>query len=298
MTEIAKSGKTGQSTGPHVHIETRINGTSKAPLTQLHFRWSQRVCAANTTCSVPQCVVRQDRAMVPFPLRSDRPTAFVYVDGFNLFRRALQGHHDRNWLDLELLCERLLPTFDAGQIRYFTARVRHVEGRDPRSPQHQEAYLRALGTLPSVSVHFGTFRADKRWMAVSPLELDDDGAPKRVRVRKIEEKGTDVSLAAHMVADAMSGSADAYLLLSNDSDFVDALRLVRERTRHEIGLIVPTENAPARTLLEVRPDHLRHVRPATIRDSQFPDRLVDELGGFARPRSWRNAGAPLGERGS
>ena len=37
-TEIAKSGNTGQSTGPHVHVETRVNGTLKDPLTLLHFR--------------------------------------------------------------------------------------------------------------------------------------------------------------------------------------------------------------------------------------------------------------------
>jgi murein DD-endopeptidase len=37
-TEIAKSGNTGQSTGPHVHVETRVNGTLKDPMTLLHFR--------------------------------------------------------------------------------------------------------------------------------------------------------------------------------------------------------------------------------------------------------------------
>jgi murein DD-endopeptidase len=37
-TEIAKSGNTGQSTGPHVHVETRVNGTLADPLTILHFR--------------------------------------------------------------------------------------------------------------------------------------------------------------------------------------------------------------------------------------------------------------------
>jgi hypothetical protein len=37
-TEIAKSGNTGQSTGPHVHVETRVNGTLKDPLSLLHFR--------------------------------------------------------------------------------------------------------------------------------------------------------------------------------------------------------------------------------------------------------------------
>lgn len=232
-----------------------------------------------------------------FPWSSSTPSAVVYIDGFNLFRRALQGRDDRKWLDLELLCARLLPGFDIGQIRYFTARVRHVEGNDPRAPQNQDRYLRALGTLPSVSLHFGTFRADKRWMAVSPLELDDAGEPRRVRVRKIEEKGTDVSLAAHMVSDAMRGLADAFFLLSNDSDFTDALGIVRAHARKEIGLIVPTEAPAARRLLDLRPDHIRHIRAGTLRESQFPPRLSDELGGFSAPLGWGSTEAPLGGEG-
>ncbi|MFJ7289813.1 MULTISPECIES: peptidoglycan DD-metalloendopeptidase family protein [unclassified Curtobacterium] len=37
-TEIGKSGNTGQSTGPHVHVETRRAGSLFDPLTLLHFR--------------------------------------------------------------------------------------------------------------------------------------------------------------------------------------------------------------------------------------------------------------------
>ncbi|MBA8989555.1 murein DD-endopeptidase MepM/ murein hydrolase activator NlpD [Curtobacterium pusillum] len=37
-TQIAKSGNTGQSTGPHVHVEVRQGGTLVDPLKVLHFR--------------------------------------------------------------------------------------------------------------------------------------------------------------------------------------------------------------------------------------------------------------------
>ncbi|MFJ4295297.1 peptidoglycan DD-metalloendopeptidase family protein [Curtobacterium sp. NPDC089689] len=36
--ELGKSGNTGQSTGPHVHVETRRGGTLVDPLSVLHFR--------------------------------------------------------------------------------------------------------------------------------------------------------------------------------------------------------------------------------------------------------------------
>ncbi len=215
-----------------------------------------------------------------------KPRAAVYIDGFNLYRRALEHRPDCRWLDVRKLSETLLPDFEVVLVRYFTARVRFVEGEDPAAPSRQSAYLRALATLPAVTTHFGTFRSDRRWMAKSPLELDDDGSPRTVRVRKIEEKGSDVSLAAHLVCDAMDGLVDAAFVLSNDSDFVDALRIVRERGGVEIGLMCPSPS-PARSLLALEPDHVRHVRAAVMRDSQLPDRIADVHGVITRLKSWR-----------
>lgn len=214
-----------------------------------------------------------------------RKRAGVYVDGFNLYRRALDQRPECRWLDVRKLAELLLPDFDVVVVRYFTALVKFVEGGDPAAPARQQAYLRALATLPGVSLHFGTFRSDRRWMASSPLELDETGAPRLVRVRKIEEKGSDVSLAAHLVCDALGETVDAVFIVSNDSDFVDALRLARERGGVEIGLISPTP-APARSLLALRPEHVRRVRGAVLHSAQLPRRLEDEQGVITRPRRW------------
>jgi len=76
----------------------------------------------------------------------------VYIDGFNLYYGCLKGTPYR-WLDLERLCHRLLPAEEIGTIRYFTARV---SGKvDPEAPVRQHMYLRALDTLPVVSLTSG-----------------------------------------------------------------------------------------------------------------------------------------------
>lgn len=217
-----------------------------------------------------------------------RPTASVYVDGFNLYRRALDDRPERRWLDLVHLSDLVLPDFQVVQVRYFTSLTKFVEGADPRGPSRQQAYLRALGTLERLSIHFGSFRSDRRWMARSPLVLDDAGAPELVRVRKIEEKGTDVSLAAHLVCDAMQRRSDAVFLLSNDSDFVEALRLARGRAGVQIGLLSPSSGPPAGALLALQPDHVRHVRGAALDAAQLPSAVLDGARWVLRPDHWRS----------
>ena len=71
---------------------------------------------------------------------------------------------------------------------------------DPGAPERQAAYLRALRTLPGVSVHFGHF------LATRPTMPRADG-PGRVRVVKYEEKGTDVNLATHCCWMRSTGTA-------------------------------------------------------------------------------------------
>jgi hypothetical protein len=77
----------------------------------------------------------------------------VYVDAFNLYYGCLRTSPYK-WLDLLALSQRLFPGDEIHRIRYFTALV-SARADDPRKPQRQQVYLRALGTLPCVSIHFG-----------------------------------------------------------------------------------------------------------------------------------------------
>src|SRR5215204_1951290 len=80
---------------------------------------------------------------------------YVYVDGFNLYYRALKGTPFK-WINLKMLCDLSLGSgFNVAKIRYFTARV--SANTDPDQPRRQQLYLKALGTIPEIEVHYGKF---------------------------------------------------------------------------------------------------------------------------------------------
>ncbi len=154
----------------------------------------------------------------------------VYVEGFNLYYRALKRTRDK-WLNLLAVCEAALPkACSVVAINYYTARV--SGSRNPNSPKDQNTYLRALGTLPNLSIHFGNFQVTKAWMRlVQPLQFWPCGAtpfpcPDSVCVAKTEEKGSDVNLGAHLVRDAFLGGFEHAAIVTNDTDLREPLRLV------------------------------------------------------------------------
>jgi hypothetical protein len=69
----------------------------------------------------------------------------------------------------------------------------------------QGVYLRALRTLPLVSLHFGHFLTNEVWMPLSPPPAT---GPRKVKVTKVEEKGSDVNLATHLLLDAFKKDCD------------------------------------------------------------------------------------------
>lgn len=63
---------------------------------------------------------------------------------------------------------------------------------------------------------------------------------KTYRVVRPEEKQTDVNVAIHMVADAYEDNCDQQVLVSNDSDYVPSVQMVREKfPSMTLGLIAP-----------------------------------------------------------
>lgn len=217
---------------------------------------------------------------------SGKPTANIYVDGFNLYRQKVEHHPAAKWLDLEALSTILLPTHEIRRVRYFTALVRPALGTDPRAPIRQQTYIRALQTNTKVTVHEGQFRHDARLLPSIPITFDETGEMVKVKVRKTEEKGSDVNLASYMIFDACRDDADTFVLVSNDSDFAAMLSLLTIELKKQWGLFSPVER-PNSKLLELDPLFIKQIRRGAMMASQLPDEIESETHGrLRRPDTW------------
>jgi uncharacterized LabA/DUF88 family protein len=213
----------------------------------------------------------------------------VYIDGFNLYYRVLKGTAHK-WLNLEALCRAALPSdTNPIAIHYYTARI---SGRlDGRAPARQHAYLRALETLPSVTIHYGNFMVKQLWAGIvppptfqPPCALPGGVVPEVAWVWRTEEKGSDVNLGVHLVRDALRGTFDEAVVLTNDTDLVEPIRIVTQEANLPVTLLTPVTR-PAMSLTRVA-THIRHVQPY-VGPCQFPPMLLAKNGKtIVKPASW------------
>ena len=205
----------------------------------------------------------------------------VYIDGFNLYYRALKDTPFR-WLDLRKLAEALFPQDTINKVCYFTARLDARPG-NPTQPQRQQAYLRALATLPGFEIYYGTFRSGVRRR---PLAEPVPGLPTHVLVRDSEEKGSDVNLATRLLVDGFSGEYEQAVIVSNDADFATAMKYVRDNLSLRVTLVNPDAGNPSPRDLANSATYVRRLWRSHLRQSQLPDTLMDEVGIITKPAGW------------
>jgi len=203
----------------------------------------------------------------------------VYVDGFNLYYGALRKTPHR-WLDIDKLCTLLLPKNQIVQIKYFTALV-SARPSDPDQPVRQQTYLRALSTLPKVSVHLGHFLSH---VVTMPVAVQPGHPQTYVKVIKTEEKGSDVALATELVNDAHLGNFEAAVLITNDSDLLPPIKIVRYDLGKTVGILNPQKH-PSRALLP-HTHFFKTIRQGAVAASQFTPTLTDAHGQFTKPAAW------------
>jgi len=105
-----------------------------------------------------------------------------------------------------------------------------------------------------------------------------------VRVLQTEEKGSDVNLASHMLREGFRGNYEMAVLVTNDSDLLEPIRIVREDLGLVVGILNPHKRAS--NLLRRQASFMKPIRTGVVRASQFPAEIHDQQGVIRRPAQW------------
>jgi uncharacterized LabA/DUF88 family protein len=210
---------------------------------------------------------------------------YVYIDGFNFYYGAVKGTSYK-WLNFRALCENLFSKNRITKIKYFTARVTSPP-EDPRKSLRQDIYIQALKTLPNLEVVEGNFRQDVK---VRPLAFRFENGRYDTRwkapVLIWEEKGSDVNLGAHLVNDAWKNLYEVAIIISNDTDLVKAIQIVKNETRKPVGIVLPTfrQNKKMAVPLQRLASFHARITKSLLQNSQFPDNIPGT--NLRRPKEW------------
>ncbi len=218
--------------------------------------------------------------------------ANIYIDGFNLYHGCFDDHRSRphwrhyRWLDLDALSQKLCQRGSVNRIRYFTALVDPYPS-NPDNRARQLTYLRALGTIPHLAIHRGRFATNEK---ERPLAIPNAPRPtpvvplQMVPIIEREEKGSDVNLASYLLLDAFKQEYNLAVVVSNDSDLAEPIRLVRS----EFGLKVRIVNPRKFLAYDLRgiADFYSNIKFGMLQQSQFPPTMTDAIGTFRKPARW------------
>lgn len=207
----------------------------------------------------------------------------VYVDGFNLYYGSLQGTPYR-WSDLNALCTRLLPQDQIVAVKYFTAKVKPRPWK-PQTAQAQQVYLRALNTLPDLSIYYGHFLTHQ--VSQRLVQPPRQGSPYRL-IWKTEEKGSDVNLASHLLIDGFRARYDLAVVVSNDGDLKEPVHFVRHDLEAPVGILNQHPNRSWALSPQTLPpgSFYKPIRRGALAASQFAPTLTDDDGTFSKPAGW------------
>ncbi len=102
-------------------------------------------------------------------------------------------------------------------------------------------------------------------------------------VHTMEEKGSDVNLAAHLLNDAWKEMFDVAVVISNDTDLVTPIHLVTAERKKSVLVICPGSWQVAPKLKNVA-SRVLHLRPSMLKAAQFPDCLPNRK--ITKPIGW------------
>ncbi len=213
----------------------------------------------------------------------------IYIDGYNFYYGCIKDSQFK-WLNLsklsQRLCRAVFDEYEINQIRYFTAKIKSPPW-DKNKHLRQKQYIRALKTIPNLRIHYGYFKISypEMYLAES-FNNAQYGLRKKVRVTKVEEKGSDVNLACHFLNDAFNDTYNQAIVISNDGDLAEAVEIAKDQFNKYIVVWSPDIRNPNRRLKQIASLYKLGIWVGHLKKSLFLNTMNDEKGSFQKPYSW------------
>lgn len=195
------------------------------------------------------------------------------IDGFNLYHAIKRLHKPYlKWVDLRVLSQVLLKnnSEELQSVLYFSARAIHF---NQLVRERQQAYIKAL-ELSGVTPILGQFKKKDRFCPNCKHKWTGH-----------EEKETDVNIALYLLDLANQNAFDRALVISNDSDLVPAIQLVRKRFPEKIiTTVCPPNTRHSNELIQVSSNKTK-IRSKHLEQCLLPDIVYgeDEIDMVVRP---------------
>ena len=217
--------------------------------------------------------------------------AIVYIDGFNLYYNLVK-RTPYKWLNLNALCNELVPQYNIVAIKYFTAIVKS-RPHDPQAHTRQNIYIRALKSIPKIEVIKGRFTVRHKPLPYHPLSYPYPDflktSPLHVPVVKTEEKQSDVNIATHILVDCFKNKFDIGIIISNDADLKLPLEMVVGEFGKKIGVVNPQRKNwyyVHKDLAKMATFTIDKINTSALKKCQFAPQLTDSKGVFTKPQGW------------
>jgi hypothetical protein len=213
----------------------------------------------------------------------------LFIDGFNFYYGCYgQGQNATSkWLDLRSLFAVIFPNDTIHRIHYCTAKISGTPA-DPDKPVRQQTYIEALEATPRLTIHYGKFHMRRKYGdLVTPIacQVSPTCVPTRVTVEVPEEKGSDVNLATALLRDAFTNDFDQAVVVSNDTDLIGAIRVVRLVAGLPVVVVSPHATLTPRLKKAATAGFV--LDQTLLARHQFPSPLTLPSGRLLRkPKSW------------
>lgn len=205
----------------------------------------------------------------------------VYVDGFNLYHGlANLSKPHLKWLNLKSLAEKFIDHSSESieKVYYFSAVATFM---DKDTILRHRTYIEALETTGIEFVE-GNFK--DKWLEYKNKHL-------QIKWKKHEEKETDVNISIYMVRDAIKESYDKFILITNDTDIVPAVKMARVENKFlQFKLLTPpTLETHDSLLTAIKPGTSSKLTEGHIQNSLLSEKITKVNGKIIHmPTQYRN----------